>query len=252
MKFTGISIAITNLLIFYKISLVLRENVLILQEINNISYYWLMFTILVGIWEFYYVKSKNIVNNLSKNLLLNNDHVWFLKYSLKYLLPWNFSNIFYAEYAAYADREYMYLQDNWSKVIEGSHAVCCGLLSLIGIIFKIFHQNDIINLIFFSMAMGCQFMNSILYMYQYYIQTKLTNNINYNSDVFPCGKFLIKRPFMYINIFWTIMPIYVVYKLIKSYYFVSDVIPYHKILNSINYSTKNYNFIKFFKLYPHN
>ena len=139
MKFTGISIAITNLIIFYKISLEIKNNLLTLKEINNISYYWLMFTIQVGVWEFYYVKSKKTVNKLARKLIINKKHVWFLKYSLKYILPWNFSNIFYSEYAAYADRKYMFLHDNWSKIIEGSHAVCCGLLSLVGLIFKIFH-----------------------------------------------------------------------------------------------------------------
>ena len=94
------------------------------------------------------------------------------------------------------------------------------------------------------MAMGCQFMNSILYILQYNIQTKLISNINYNSNIFPCGKFLIKRPFMYINIFWTIMPIYVIYTLIKSYYFIPDELSLNYIINSIKDTKNNYNFIK--------
>ena len=55
-------------------------------------------------------------------------------------------------------------------------------------------------------AMGSQLMNSILYMSEYIIQCRDPSNVNYNSDAFPCGFLLIKRPFMYINIFWTIMP----------------------------------------------
>ena len=50
--------------------------------------------------------------------------------------------------------------------------------------------------------MASQCMNSILYMGEYFIQTKTPSSINYNSDNFPCGNYLINRPFMYINIFW--------------------------------------------------
>ena len=42
-----------------------------------------------------------------------------------------------------------------------------------------------------------------------FIETKDPDSINYNSENFPLGKYLIKRPFMYINILWTLMPIYV-------------------------------------------
>ena len=32
------------------------------------------------------------------------------------------ARIFYAEYGAWADREYMVSSDDWSRTIEGSHA----------------------------------------------------------------------------------------------------------------------------------
>ena len=37
--------------------------------------------------------------------------------------------------------------------------------------------------------------------------------INFNDRFFPCGNYLHNRPFMYINIFWTVMPIYVLLNL---------------------------------------
>ena len=59
-----------------------------------------------------------------------------------------------------------------------------------------------------SISMGTQLMNSILYMGEYLIQLHSENNVNYKNN-FPCGKYLQKRPFMYINLFWSLMPSYV-------------------------------------------
>ena len=58
-------------------------------------------------------------------------------------------------------------------------------------------------------SMGSQLMNSVLYISEYIIQTYNSNSINYDTPCFPCGKFLCKRPFMWINVFWTLMPSYV-------------------------------------------
>ena len=67
-------------------------------------------------------------------------------------------------------------------------------------------------LITFSMA--SQFMNSLLYMGEYFIQINDPNSVNYDTERFPCGRFLIKRPFMWINFFWLAMPTYVIIQLI--------------------------------------
>ena len=66
--------------------------------------------------------------------------------------------------------------------------------------------------------MGTQLMNSILYMSEYFIQTNTPSSINYNTPKFPCGKFLLKRPFMYINIFWTVMPFFILIHSLKYNY----------------------------------
>ena len=58
--------------------------------------------------------------------------------------------------------------------------------------------------------MGSQLMNSILYMVEYFIQCTDPNNVNYNDNEFPMGTLLSKRPFMWVNIFWTIMPLYTI------------------------------------------
>ena len=176
--------------------------------INLIPYYWLTFTILTGIWEYYYVTNRNLVINKSEYLLSTNTHVWNTYYDINMILPHNTAYIFYSEYGAYADREYMSNKDKWSIMIEGSHALFCAFFAFLALFFN-YLENDKNFYISISISMASQCMNSILYMGEYFIQTKTPSSINYNSDKFPCGNYLINRPFMYINIFWTVMPIYI-------------------------------------------
>ena len=100
----------------------------------------------------------------------------------------------------------MKISDRWSLAIEGTHAILCGLYSTVGLVLFV---TDPINYKYYlciGAGMGSQLMNSLLYMSEYVIQTKDQQNVNYDSDVFPTGKLLSKRPFMYINILWTVMP----------------------------------------------
>ena len=73
---------------------------------------------------------------MANTLILTHKHVWTSNYDLYYVLPWKLSEIFYSEYGAYADREYMFLGDHWSRVIEGTHAFFCAGLSLTALIMK--------------------------------------------------------------------------------------------------------------------
>ena len=164
-----------------------------------------MFTILTGIWEATFVTHRFRVNQITEKLLNRKEHVWTSKYDITYVLPWKLSRIFYAEYGAYADREYYTLRDYWSSLIEGSHAILCGIFSLAGIISKVHESNNLFNLCI-AISMSSQLMNSILYIGQYLIQVRDKHSINYISKDFPGGFLLLDRPFMYINIFWTVMP----------------------------------------------
>ena len=205
-KISGYIGAIFTLFIFFIISSCFYP----LFNIDVIAYYWLCFTILTGIWEYTYVNKKKYISLNSKSLLHLKEHVWFKKYSFDMILPHNTSIIFYSEYAAYADREYMNKKDNWSVVIEGSHCILCAIFSLFSLYFN-FNNNHKNFYITMSISMGTQLMNSILYISEYLIQCKNPSNVNYNNPDFPTGKFFIKRPFMYINIFWTIMPLYILF-----------------------------------------
>ena len=206
----GILIAIIELGIFFITAKNIRKKYNQLQHINVYAYYWLMLTILTMVWEVSFILNYKKTNHISKQLLLTKTHVWTNTYDLSYLLPWNLAKIFYAEYGSYADREYMIVTDDWSRIIESSHAIFCGVFSLLTILFTINKQKQF-YLISLGVGMGSQLMNSILYMANYAIQIRNPDNINYNTVEFPCGPLLLKRSFMWVNIFWTIMPSYVIY-----------------------------------------
>ena len=67
--------------------------------------------------------------------------------------------------------------------------------------------------------MGTQLMNSLLYMGNYFIQCNSPSSVNFDKSDFPSGKFLEKRPFMYVNLFWTIMPSLVIIDLLCFHLF---------------------------------
>jgi hypothetical protein len=203
-KVNGITGALIVIFIFFSYSFYLYKYF----DIYIISYFWLCFTALTGIWEFTYVTNRKSIIKKSNYLLATKTHVWFSKYNISMILPWNTSYIFYAEYGAYADKEYMTNKDKWSILIEGSHCLFCGLFAFLSLYFNYvkYYKNFYLCI---AISMGTQLMNSILYMGEYFIQIKTPSSINYNTPTFPCGKYLLNRPFMYINIFWTIMPLYI-------------------------------------------
>jgi hypothetical protein len=211
--FSGISIGIIELGLFYVIIRFMSKFIRTYVSLDFISYAWLSLTLLTGIWEFCFIVLYSEINNISGILIEHKKHVWLSGYDISYLLPWKFSKIFYAEYGAYADREYMARDNIWSRIIEGTHAILCGVISGTALYYLYPKRRENKNkiIIYINVAMGAQLMNSLLYIGNYLIEINDVNNVNYNSEVFPCGFILTKRPFMYVNIFWTIMPCYVIY-----------------------------------------
>ena len=185
-----------------------------LREIDPVSFYWCCFTVLTGIWEASFVMHYKKVGEQAHYLLASNTRVWTSKYSPLYILPNKLAIIFYGEYAAYADREYMSLRDKWARLIESSHALFCATFSLLALIFYSIEECERGEAAW-AIAMGTQLMNSILYMGQYGIQTQDMSSPNHNSPDFPTGRALCKRPFMYINAAWTLMPIYAIVRMFQ-------------------------------------
>lgn len=182
-----------------------------LRQINSICYYWLCMTTLTGIWEASYLTNYDTIVSYANELIQKNAHVWTSQYDFSYLLPWKLAYIFYAEYGAWADREYMSLQDPWSHTVEGTHMIFCAVFAFFGLLSG-FEKKTVKSLICVSMAMAFQLMNSVMYMIEYNIQTTEIYSVNYdNNTSFPLGTAMIKRPFMYVNIFWLIMPTYIIF-----------------------------------------
>ena len=209
----GFEIGIIEIILFGIISFSIKMINRNLKNVDVITYYWAMFTILTGIWEICFICSYKKTNLLSIELLKNNKHVWTNNYNISYILPWKMSYIFYAEYGAYADKYYMTTLNDWSRIIEGTHAIFCGLFSLLAILY-ISKNMEYRYKICMGIAMGSQLMNSILYMGNYFIQCSDPSSLNYNTSIFPTGKNLSDRPFMYVNVFWTVMPLYAIINLV--------------------------------------
>jgi len=203
----GYTGALFELFLFFKLFSNIMNYSESFKSINPIVSYWLGFTVLTGFWELVYVTNKKEINEYANHLIANNKSVWFSDYNFTMIFPHNFSKLFYSEYAAWADREYMSFSDNWSITIEGSHCILCGLFSLVALWSLVTgHYNNF--LLALGITMGSQFMNSLLYLSEYMLQTKDINNINYNNKEFPTGEYLLKRSFMYVNILWLILPAY--------------------------------------------
>lgn len=211
--FTGLDIGICELGLFGLISVITKLTYKQLRLIDNLAYYWTLMTILTGIWEISFISKYKYTNKLSSEFINNNTHVWTEHYDITYILPWKLAHIFYAEYGAYADREYMTIRDDWSRLIEGTHAIFCGLFAFLAIVYKLRNMSYSYK-ISLGIAMGTQLMNSLLYMGNYFIQCNSPTSVNYDRSDFPSGKFLEKRPFMYVNLFWTIMPCLVIIDLL--------------------------------------
>ena len=210
---TGIYIGIIEIILFGIFSYFIKLSHKNLRNIDGLTYYWTMMTVLTGLWEISFISNYRNTNLYSTELLKNKTHVWTNEYDLTYILPWKLSHIFYAEYGAYADREYMTIRNDWSRIIEGTHAIFCGLFSLLAIQYKLRDMTYTYK-ISLGIAMGSQLMNSILYMGNYFIECNEPDSLNLNTTSFPTGKYLNKRSFMYVNLFWTVMPLLIIIDLL--------------------------------------
>jgi hypothetical protein len=213
MRVNGILLAIIEVSLFFIPTFIIKKYSTRLHNMKFIPFFWICFTILTGIWEFNFITNYKKTRVHSIQLLKNHSHVWTNHYDLSNLVPSRFSQIFYSEYGAYADRLYMAPMGIWCRIIESSHALFCGLFALYAMWYYTINKKQFSNKFILTMAisMGSQLMNSLLYMGEYFIQTTDPQSVNYNTTNFPTGKLLIKRPFMWINIFWTIMPAYIIY-----------------------------------------
>lgn len=216
LNLSGAQIAVVELGLYFYASYKLRLNINAFKSIPLVPYYWFMMTILTFVWETAFILDYDSICDYSSDLIDHGKHVWENSYPISTVIPWKLSRVFYAEYGAYADREYMLLRGDWSRIIEGTHAYLCGIFAIGAMVAKKYKMDNE-YLIMASVSMGTQLMNSILYMGNYFIQIHDKYNINYDCANFPSGYLLFQRPFMYVNIFWTIMPIIAICHLVAGF-----------------------------------
>ena len=84
----------------------------------------------------YLISHYDEILNIALDFVYDKSNVWTSQYDLSYALPWKLSKIFYADYGANADRYYILPSNDWSRTIEGTHAIYCALFSLMDLIFK--------------------------------------------------------------------------------------------------------------------
>ena len=205
---SGVVLGIFEILFIFLGGYFVRRLCTGLHTMNMLSYSWFVVSIVTGfLWESAYISNYNWVGNYSRQLIRLNQTVWTNHYEFWNVIPNYFSMLFYATYAAWADREYMSTTDDWSRVVESSHAIFCGVFSLFAV-YNYARGNNNEFLITMGISMGSQVMNSLLYMVEYFIQMGDPHNVNYNNASFPAGTMLSKRAFMWVNIFWLVLPSY--------------------------------------------
>ncbi len=208
----GFVVALLEITLFFLTSALARWYLDPLQSLGWIMYYWFCFTILTGYWESVYITNFHSIAAYADQLVKNHESVWFLDYPISYVKPNLLARIFYAEYGANADREYKshVKGDYWSRLIESSHALCCAAFCLASLVAVWFDQEKVYRI--GLVGMGMQFMNSLLYMGEYFLQCKDKNSMNYDCSSFPLGKWMYHRIFMWINIFWLLFPTIIIFQ----------------------------------------
>ena len=222
LKLPGILGPIAQLAVWFYATQILRS-VLGPEVCGPFIFYWATFTAMTGFWELCFVSQYQESVALSSHFISTKTNVWTSWFiNLTDLLgPTSFPVLFYADYGAWADREYMAVKkhretggvqtgDIWSRLIESTHMICCGGLCILScaVSYKFHESGNVPAQMLLMGAMSAQFMNSILYMGAYGIQCGNTESVNFRGNPsFPEGCFYIKRPFMLINLLWSICPL---------------------------------------------
>ena len=180
------------------------------RKIDAITYYWLCLTILSGIWEVGYILNYSEIVSTATELIENDEHVWLKQYNFSYTLPWNMAKIFYAEYGAWADREFISNSDEYTHQVEGTFMIFCAISSAFGLMTD-FERRSVISVVAVGFAMLIQLISTIIYIVDYVVQLRDYYNVNFYSGDFPVGTMFSKRPFLYANVLWLLMPAYIIF-----------------------------------------
>lgn len=189
-----------------------------LSEMNALMYYWFCFTTLTGYWESVFISNYNDIAKYAAALVETKKSVWTSWFPITYVCPSYFSKIFYAEYGANADREYMSRRkgDFWARIVESSHALFCATFTTAALATLLVTGDMATANSIGLVAMAGQFMNSFLYMGQYCVACQNNSSPNFSCPDFPLGRWMCHRAFMWINILWLLCPAMICAQVIMS------------------------------------
>uniref|UniRef100_A0A7S4P8S3 EXPERA domain-containing protein n=1 Tax=Paramoeba aestuarina TaxID=180227 RepID=A0A7S4P8S3_9EUKA len=207
---TGGVLAGIVVVLWLSISLFIRNSNRHLQKIDVVTFCWLTMTAMTGVWEWAYLHYHDDVVADAQTFIATNTHVWTNYYDISYIVPWRFSPIMYTEYAAYADRAYMSTHDPLAQIVELSHLLYCSVFAALAITRKSV-GDTYLYLIFMVLALGTQSMQCLMYVSNYFVETTEPHHANFITESFPAGQYWEKRPFFYVNIFWTGMGLVVIF-----------------------------------------
>ena len=216
---------------------------------NIILYNWLGINSMINICKCVCYYKKETIYNGTLYLVNKSISIWTTSYPFYMVLPWNFIILMFINYSSYVDREYINIIDTWDKIITGKYyyiyiyGILYGIYNCIDHLFIFFAlAGQIINTsLFFNITrkynvlillyiiatlyqdimynyiiyfiMSSQILETLLYLKNYYYQTSLSSSLNMNSIDFKCGKLFINRPFIYFNLMWIVVPLYILYNL---------------------------------------
>ena len=83
---SGTGIAFFEISLYLYISYSLRKYFKNLQNIDTVTYYWFIMTVLTFIWETSYIIHFNEISHISGDLIMNKNHVWTNKYPISSII----------------------------------------------------------------------------------------------------------------------------------------------------------------------
>jgi hypothetical protein len=193
-------------------------------NIDIITFYWYEITLLSILSKLICYYSDSNFYYYTMLLVNKNQTIWNSDHSNIMLLPSHFLFLLLTEYCANADREYIFVVNNWCKIMLDKINILISIILfyynyniftiiiILSQLVSVYNKKYIIILICsyiynFKFIFLSQLIESCYYMYNYNKEMK-SNGVNNKLEVFASDTTLLKRPMMSLNLFYIIIPLY--------------------------------------------
>lgn len=205
MKVCGLLLIILNFFYMLITSFFLK---IFYTNLNYIIYYWLILTLYSCYNHCLYLIDIDKVNRISNTLWITKKNIWFKEYELTNKNIFKSYQLIYSEYNANNDREYQQ-KSFYYILLRGIINIIFGIISILILFYYYINYYTSILLIIILTSL------QIIY-YSYYIKIylKQTDNLRSRNLItlnFPLGYYLLKRPMIYINLFYIFINFLVIF-----------------------------------------